>query len=104
VGAIQGFNWQDRPDLANAPLTVSHFPNVVNGAADTQTTGNNSWRIVTSRFVSGGNDFLSVNGLLEITGVNGGLLIFAQNFVLVEQFNGSAGLTENSQASNHHGK
>jgi len=76
----QGFIWQDRPDLANRPLTVGHLPNDIIGAIDITTTGNNTWKIIASRFVSGGNDFLYINGGAERSAINGG--VFNLNNVL----------------------
>ncbi|MGA0715722.1 MAG: hypothetical protein ACO3OO_10680, partial [Gemmobacter sp.] len=60
-GPTQGFVWQDRPDLANKPLTVAHFPNAVNGARDSQQTGDGNWKLISSVFESGVGDTLFVN-------------------------------------------
>lgn len=68
----QGFVLQDRPDAPNRPLSAVHLPNAVSGAMDTAQTGDGTWKIITSRFISGGNDFLSVNGGAENVTVNGG--------------------------------
>lgn len=68
----QGFVWQDRPDLTNKPLTAAHLPIVTNGAEDTAQTGDGTWKIISTRFISGGNDFLYVNGGAERSNSNGG--------------------------------
>jgi len=69
---LQGFVLQDRPDLVNKPLTVAHIPNLVTGATSATTVGNGAWRIVASRLVNNGDDFLYVDGGTETRSTNGG--------------------------------
>lgn len=69
---LQGFVLQDRPDLVNKPLTLAHIPNFVTGARSATTVGNGAWRIVASRLVNNGDDFLYVDGGTETRGTNGG--------------------------------
>lgn len=69
----RGFVLQDRPDLPNKPLTAAAIPNVSNGAVDTVTIGNNTWRIVGGVFYRGVSDNLYRDGILVNTRSNTGL-------------------------------
>ena len=78
----QGFAWQDRPDLPNRPLTVFRLPIATPsfaGAVDIATTGDNNWKIITSRF-SLNQDSFSVNGRAERINTNNGIFNIKPDF------------------------
>jgi hypothetical protein len=68
----QGWVLQDRPDLANRPLTATYLPPATNGAQDTEQTGNNVWKIIQGEFLSTVSQTLFVNGQQRGTLANTG--------------------------------
>jgi len=89
IPLLRGFAMQDRPDLVNHPVTFAHIPIATSGAIDTETTGNNTWRIINGLAISGGDDFLRINGNQRGFLANGGFFNLQTTFNIGAWFNGS---------------